>query len=642
MNFRTCANLRLPESRSAKRCGITSPKHPFQHGPPHCLGLSQAHRLMNSQARRLSHQSPLRRAFDGAPNFIRSRVNRGRPDSASTRLLIQLIVFLLSVGAPSSAYANDGWMAASGRRLPRSAPEALLGERLFFETRFAQYFYAHFDGDVNQPLPHGDSVVDEVERLGQPALPGPFRGRSISCRHCHLGDDFYQSEPLGQRTYADFAARSRIPKRDDGLVRTVRNTSQMVDLGLSREVPQLFHYDGEFASAEELTIATLTGRNMGWLLDEHATAIRHVARVVREDEGVIGRYGEKADLPRLPYRVALLGAEHAGYFLQISSAYRIDVLASSDDEVLLAIARLIHAYMDSIRFGSEDTDRDRGSPYDLFLLRNNLPSKPDSGESYLAYARRLAKLVQSRSDWKWVSPPQDGEFRLHRQPYQFGQGELNGLRIFLSEPGASSSTGVGNCISCHAPPLFTDHAFHNTGISQAEYDAVFGPGAFASLRIPNLRMRTAHHDAYLPATVQHPNAIGRFRAVPTKERPGYVDLGVWNIFANPDFPTPQRSLTLVLCGSGRVSKCTASQLLPKTVAMFKTPSIRDLGHSQPYFHNGTAQTLDDVLVHYRKAAHLARTGRLRNASSELSSVELSEEDGRYLVQFIMALNEDYR
>ena len=35
----------------------------------------------------------------------------------------------------------------------------MLGERLFLETRFAQYFAAHSNGEVNQPLAQGDPTL---------------------------------------------------------------------------------------------------------------------------------------------------------------------------------------------------------------------------------------------------------------------------------------------------------------------------------------------------------------------------------------------------------------------------------------------------------------------------------------------------
>ena len=36
-------------------------------------------------------------------------------------------------------------------------------------------------------------------------------------------------------------------------------------------------------------------------------------------------------------------------------------------------------------------------------------------------------------------------------------------------------------------------------------------------------------------------------------------------------------------------------LLDGAVALFKTPGLRDLGHSGPYLHDGSADTLEDVV-----------------------------------------------
>lgn len=454
--------------------------------------------------------------------------------------LLRVIITLAMLSAVGTSNAQD-----QARRLLPAAPEAILGERLFFETRFAQYFFAHSNGDVNTSLAQGDPVVQEVSRPRGAALPGPFRGRSMSCRHCHLGDDFTRFEPLAQRTYCDFTARSAIPQRSDELTHTVRNSPIMIDLGLPTEVPRLLHFDGQFVTAEDLVIDTLTGRNMGWRFDEYALATAHIARVIRDDAGknaryVVDRYGG------IPYRVVMLGTDPSlPPGLRIPIPYRLDVQTASDADVLQAIARLIHAYMDSLRFGAEDTNRARGSPYDLFLERNQLPKKPAQGESSDAYARRLLALIEQRERFAWITPQEDGEFQLHTQAYQFGKTELAGLKLFFGRQGTSQ----GNCVTCHTPPQFTDHRLHNTGVSQAEYDALFGVGAFARLNVPDLRTRNARFNAYLPASRQHPNATSRFRSAPSKERVGFADLGVWNIFANPDFPKPQAAIAEILCAT---------------------------------------------------------------------------------------------
>ncbi|MBM4269499.1 MAG: hypothetical protein FJ144_23330 [Deltaproteobacteria bacterium] len=532
-------------------------------------------------------------------------------------------------------------------RLSFADPEVRLGDRLFFETRFAQFFHERSGGDVNAPLPGGDPVVNEVESTRGSPLPGPFRGRSMNCRHCHLGSDFLPDIPLAGRTYGDFSRFSEIPARNDGHTQTPRNSPLMVGLSLPREVPMLLHYDGEFASFEDLVVDTMTGRNFGWLPDEVPTATAHIAKVIREDEGVNPRYityfSGKSEGHGVPYRVILAGTDpDLPADLRIPHEYRIDVEKASDEEILWAVAKLMRAYSDSLRFGTKNTFREQGSPYDAFLVKNGLPTRPASGETEIEYARRLRGLLDERDAWDWVSP-RDGELLLHRQRFVFGPTELTGLKVFLAEGRPTKQDHAGNCILCHTPPQFTDHRLHNNGASQSDYDAVFGEGSFAALDLPDLDERLAQADSYLPTTPKHPKATGRFKAAPTAGKPGYADLGVWNVYANPDMPKPQAALTQILCGPAGPAEgdCRPEAVLPLTVAYFKTPSIRDLGQSWPYLHSGRLDTVEEVLEFYRTSSDLARAGKLRNGSREMPNVRLAPEDVMPLAAFLRSLNEDY-
>jgi cytochrome c peroxidase len=526
-----------------------------------------------------------------------------------------------------------------GLKLSGAYPEVALGDRLFFETRFAQYFFAHNHGDVNAPLEQGDSLVDEVPAVDRPALPGPFRGQSISCRQCHLGDDFIDRKPLAGRTYVDFSRRSPIPPRRDGLVTTPRNSPTMVGFGLPREAPVLLHFDGEFATPEDLTIESFTGRNFGWLLSERKTAVAHIARVIREDNGTNPRSIMNRERKGIPYRVIMLGTDPSlPPFLTLPERYRIDVMKASDEQVLEAMAKLMHAYMDSIRFGTHNTFRDTASPYDLFLQKNCLPAGPQKGESNLQYSEKLLTLLEREPSLEWVQPLRDGAFNLHDQPYRFGESELHGLKIFLTRAQDSSTAHVGNCVMCHTAPQFTDQRLHNTGVSQVEYDNIFGVGAFAALGIPGLAERNAHFEDYLPPTANHPHGTGRLRAPPVAGKPGYADLGAWNVFANPDLPKPQQALTQIFCGD---KPCEPQSVLRLTVAFFKTASVRDLGQSNPYFHSGAFNTIEDALRFYLKASKLARGGKLRNGSPEIAGIHLAPTDIAPLAAFLRSLNEDY-
>ena len=94
---------------------------------------------------------------------------------------------------------------------------------------------------------------------------------------------------------------------------------------------------------------------------------------------------------------------------------------------------------------------------------------------------------------------------------------------------------------------------------------------------PNKATRDAILDQYLPATEAHPAALEPFRGTPSLANPGVTDLGVWNVFDNPDMPTPQAKISAILCDNQDPCPFSATQLLDRAIARFKTPGLRDLG-----------------------------------------------------------------
>ncbi len=525
---------------------------------------------------------------------------------------------------------------------PIDAPAAVqVGDRLFRETRFAQFFFNFIteapNRDVNTPLKPGDPTVSVEQNAAGKPLPDPFRNQSMNCRNCHLGNDLLGTSKLEGRTYCDFARRSPIPVRSDGLVTTPRNAQLLVSDTIPRAVPTLFHFDGEFASIEDLTLATLTGRNFGWLPSEFAQAEAHIINVIKNDNGknaLARRYG----CGGFPYSVVLLGTDpRLPKDLVLPAQYRIDVTTATDDAIMQDTGALILAYMNSIAFNLNEPP----SPYDVFLSKNKLPAAPNPGETNIAYAQRLLGLVNQLVSPKFVTS-KDGTFKLHKQKFQFGALELQGMKVFFTQPGAPVSGGAGNCVACHTPPAFTDNIFHNTGVSQLEYDAAHGAGQFMALAIPDLNTRNADFDAYLPPTPNHPNATAMFRSPATSTTPGFTDLGVWNIFANPDVPNPQSALTQILCAEFTSVSCTPDAILPMAIAFFKTPSVRDPGQSNPYMHNGSLDSIEDVLNFYGTVSDMARSKALRNGSPELMDVSIDDNDLPSLSAFLNALNEDYR
>lgn len=581
---------------------------------------------------------------------------------------------------------------------PADPPEITIGERLFLETRFAQFFgqFLSSGAGVNEPLPAGDPVMNTTATTGEP-LPGPFAGLSMNCRACHLVDEHVETPGGTMRTYADFARRSPIPAREDGATTAPRNSPALVNATLPRAGGLLLHFDAEFASTADLVQATFTGRNFGWLPGERSLAIAHLARVVREDDGT-GALAQ--DFGSLPYSVVLKGTDPSiPEEFRLPEAFRVNVQTASDAEIFRAVSQLVSAYTEGLVFSQDESGAFNLSPYDVFLEINGLPRKPAPRESALDYSRRLLSLIErlehdGRLSWVTKNPhkqtrgrhrhlkfvkrnpaTEDGKFQFHDQPFTFGQEELQGFKMFFAEPSRTTSISdslrrgkAGNCIACHQAPTFTDFRMHNTGTAQAEYDRIHGAGSFAQLRIPGLRERNAAHNLYLPATEQHPHAVGPFRAVPTADNPNLTDLGVWNVFANPDFPASQRRIRRILCADALIAglpglsvasahtedaldriidnaafsgRCSEQALLPTGVAVFKTPGLRDLGHSAPYMHNGQFDTLEQIINFYRGSSDLQRGSRLRNGDRDLADIRLTDQDVGPLAAFLRALNEDY-
>jgi len=567
------------------------------------------------------------------------------PPTLRLLLITTMVTTGCSGGGNSSAPATAQATGTPGA-------EEAVGERLFMETRFAQAFQAFLDagGDVNDPSA-GDPVVDSVETVAASmTAEAPFKGMSMNCRSCHFVGDLLTAPGGGMRTYADFARRSPIPARPDGKTHTPRNSPPLVNATLDRPGGVLLHFDGEFNSIEDLIAGTFTGRNFGWLPGERAQAIAHIARVVRGDDGSFDPSGE---FEGLSYRILFTGNNPAiPDESRLPPEFRAFVGSASDQEIFDAVVKVVATYVNSLRFSqTEDSGAPIRSPFDVFLEVNGLPQQPDPNESPIDYSRRLRTLVNAPGftpQFVTSNPNRaDGQFQFHSQPFKFGATELEGLKMFLAQPAAPIASPaeltagkIGNCLACHMAPNFTDFKLHNTGTTQKEYDSIpsHGAGAFLALPIPTMATRTAND---LPATEQHPTASERFRSIPS-DGTIVTDLGVWNVFANPDMPAPQTKIRAILCDDQQPCPLSDAVLLDRAIARFKTPSLRDLSHSAPYMHNGQFDTLNDIITFYRDTSTLARAGTLRNRAPELQGIALTAGDATALVAFLRALNEDYQ
>jgi len=364
-----------------------------------------------------------------------------RPHRTSRQLVEKASWVVLSLLLAGCGAGNNSSAPASAKVTGTPGAEGSVGERLFLETRFAQFFKAHLaaGGKVNDTLPAGDSVMTQ----GHPAgVAGPFAEMSMNCRSCHFVDEFVDAQGNNMRTYTDFVSRSPIPSRPDGKATAPRNSPPLVNASLDRPGGTLFHFDGEFSTMEDLIVGTFTGRNFGWLPGQKAEAIHHIAQVMRGDDGT-GDIAQQFD--GLPYRELFTGASpNIPDELRLPPAFRVLILSASDQEIFDAVVRVVAAYVNGLRFSQTD---DGGnlirSPFDVFLSRNGLPQQPNSGETPLDYSRRLLTLVNALGSPQFVtSNPNNptnlhGRFQFHPgQGFIFGAQELAGLKIFLTEPSA--------------------------------------------------------------------------------------------------------------------------------------------------------------------------------------------------------------
>jgi len=66
---------------------------------------------------------------------------------------------------------------------------------------------------------------------------------------------------------------------------------------------------------------------------------------------------------------------------------------------------------------------------------------------------------------------------------------------------------------------------------------------------------------------------------------------------------------------------------------FKTPTVREAANTAPYFHDGSAKTLEEVVDFYTKGG-VVKT----NQSTNVKELSLSKEEAKQLVSFIHALS----
>ena len=72
------------------------------------------------------------------------------------------------------------------------------------------------------------------------------------------------------------------------------------------------------------------------------------------------------------------------------------------------------------------------------------------------------------------------------------------------------------------------------------------------------------------------------------------------------------------------------------IARFKVPSLRNVAITGPYMHDGSMNSLEEVINHYNEGGK----GHF-NQSSKIRPLELSDSEQEYLLAFLQALTDDH-
>ncbi len=154
--------------------------------------------------------------------------------------------------------------------------------------------------------------------------------------------------------------------------------------------------------------------------------------------------------------------------------------------------------------------------------------------------------------------------------------EVEGLRLFLDGERTL-------CLRCHNGPLLTNQSFHHVATA-------IGPSGLPEL--------------------------GRFLGIQA------VLIEPFNCLGRYSDARPEECLELRFLDKAHVGA---------EMGKFKTPTLRGLSRTAPYFHDGRAATLAEVIDHYARSD-------LSRFTNEITPLDLDERESRALIAFLESLD----
>lgn len=121
---------------------------------------------------------------------------------------------------------------------------------------------------------------------------------------------------------------------------------------------------------------------------------------------------------------------------------------------------------------------------------------------------------------------------------------------------------------------------------------------------------------------------------PSSYRPSFANNGLYDLDGQGAYPPDNTGLYEIT-------------QKPSDMGMFRIPSLRNVGVTAPYMHDGSLPTLESVVEHYARGGRLVETGpnkgdgaKSRLKDSLLRGFVLSDDDKAALVSFLRALTDE--
>jgi cytochrome c peroxidase len=230
-----------------------------------------------------------------------------------------------------------------------------------------------------------------------------------------------------------------------------------------------------------------------------------------------------------------------------------------------------------------------------------------------------------------------------------------GLATFTEaeEDGLTTFEGAGKCDTCHTPPEFTNHTSREVRAGKPA-DPLKGFIAANAFERMNMAERKAFYDTgiYNISVTRTTDDIGRGGAAPNE--PDFQDLNgnalplsfskLAILKAVEVLPDTVERFTPGLSDKDAREDLLSDPEESRTAVdgAFKTPSLRNVELTGPYFHNGGAATLKQVVEFYTRGGNFPKTniGDLDPEIDEIGRLRGDEEKQNSLVAFLLTLTDE--